>query len=133
MRNIVFEGSDDQVVLIVNSCCKAKTISLISFEGTDVFVSMNGSLLVIVWNLESNLAYVKQNQRLSKISYLPLRFLHSSTAASRGSKSHARNENNFPSRFHSIGILPYTLVADLSHLFCSAQRCTDSGNDCEGN
>ena len=44
MRNIVFEGSDDEVVLIVNSCWKAKTISLISFEGTDVIVSMNGSL-----------------------------------------------------------------------------------------
>ena len=59
MRNIVFEGSDDEVALIVNSRCKALTKSLISFEGTNVFVSMNGSLLVIVWNLESNLAYVK--------------------------------------------------------------------------
>ena len=129
MWNIVFEGSDDEVSLIVNSCCKALTKSLISFEGTDVFVSMNGSLF-LVWNLESNLAYVKQNQKLSKISYLPLRLLHSSTAVSKGSKSHAHNENNFPSLFHSASILSYTLLADFSDLLCLAQRCTDSGSDC---
>ena len=133
MRNIVFEGSDDEIALIVNSCCKALTKSLISFEGTDVFVSMNGSLLVIVWNLESNLAYVKQNQKLSKISYLSSRLLHSSTAASKGSKNHVRKENNFPNLFHSASILSYTLLADFSDLFCLARRCTDSGSDCKGN
>ena len=133
MWNIVFEGSDDEVALIVNSHCKALTKSLISFERTDVFVSMNGSLLVIVWNLESYKAYVKQNQNLSKISYHSSRLLHSSTAASKGSKNHVRKENNFPSLFHSASILSYTLLADFSDLFCLARRCTDSGSDCKGN
>ena len=133
MRSIVFKGSDDKVVLIINSCCKALTKSLTSFEGTDIFVSMDSPLYIIVWNLESNLTYTKQSQKPLKISYPLLELPSSSSDASRGSRNHAHNENNFSTLFHSISILPYTLVADLSHLFCSARRCTDSGSDCKGN